>query len=92
MTGQYDRHLRIIGQAAPSAKPQIVVPGMMPIEPEISKINSKSARRPLPCLIRSSKRKLHAVPSRQGVHWPHDSWAKNRQELCIDADPIAFKD
>ena len=25
---------------------------------------------------------IQPVPSRHGVHWPHDSWAKNRQMLC----------
>ena len=51
------RNLRIaflIGQAAPSARPQIVVPGMMPIVSPISSSRSRSFSRPLPALMRSS--------------------------------------
>ena len=33
-------------------------------------------------MIRSSICSAQAVPSRQGVHWPQLSWAKNRQLLC----------
>ena len=32
--------------------------------------------------MRSSIVSAQAVPSRQGVHWPQLSWAKNRQLLC----------
>ena len=71
-----------MGQAAPSARPQIVVPGMMPIESPISKSSSKSCNRPRPALIRWSISRAQRVPSRQGVHWPQLSWAKNRQLLC----------
>ncbi len=72
----------LIGQAAPSARPQIVVPGMMPIVSPISSSRSRSFSRPLPALMRSSICSAQAVPSRQGVHWPQLSWAKNRQLLC----------
>ena len=44
------RNLRIaflIGQAAPSARPQIVVPGMMPIVSPISSSRSRSLQPPL---------------------------------------------
>src|SRR5215813_11950803 len=46
----------LIGHAAPSARPQIVVPGMMPIVSPISSSRSRSFSRPLPALIRSSMR------------------------------------
>ena len=35
-----------------------------------------------PRLMRVMIRSDQLVPSRHGVHWPHDSWAKNRQQLC----------
>ncbi len=47
------RNLRMAffrGQAAPSAKPQIVVPGMMPIVSPISSNRSRSIKTTLPCL------------------------------------------
>ena len=71
-----------IGLAIHRANPQIVVPGMMPIVSPISNSRSRSLRRPRPALIRSSIDSDQAVPSRQGVHCPQLSWAKNRQLLC----------
>ena len=50
-----------------------IIPGIMPIVLPISARRSRSLRRPLPARMRSSIRSDHAVPSRQGVHWPHDS-------------------
>ena len=46
----------LIGQAAPSARPQIVVPGMMPIVSPISSSRSRSFSRPLPALMRFEHR------------------------------------
>ena len=36
-----------------------------------------SLGRPSPCSMRVSSSSIQLVPSRQGVHWPHDSWLKN---------------
>ena len=63
----------LIGHAAPSARPQIVVPGMIPIELAMSSSSSRSFSRPLPALMRCTIRSAQLVPSRHGVHWPHDS-------------------
>ena len=56
----------LMGQAAPSARPQIVVPGMMPIESPISSSRSRSFSRPRPALIRSSICKAQCVPFAAG--------------------------
>src|SRR5690606_17773897 len=39
---------------------------------------SRSSGRPCPASIRPRIRATQLVPSRQGVHWPQDSAAKNR--------------
>ena len=65
----------------PSAKPQIVVPGMMPRFFTICSMVSRSSIRPPPALMRRTVLKCQPVPSRQGVHWPQLSWAKNRAVL-----------
>ena len=44
----------------------------------MSSSRSRSAGLPEPRRIRSSTRSIQVVPSRQGVHWPQDSWEKNR--------------
>lgn len=58
----------LIGQAAPSARPQMVVPGIVPMDAEISSSKSISLNLPCPARIRSRILVDHAVPSRQGVH------------------------
>ena len=42
----------LTGQAAPSARPQIVVPGMIPMVLAIWSMMSRSSTRPPPALIR----------------------------------------
>src|SRR6185503_5473312 len=62
-------HVRV-AHAVPSARPQIVVPGMMPIVFSSSSSISRSFARPPPSTMRSRIFRIHALPSRQGVHWP----------------------
>src|SRR5690606_30489269 len=52
---------------------QMVVPDM-----SVSRLlrTSTSSMVPWPRSILRSSRAVHAVPSRHGVHWPHDSWEK----------------
>jgi protein O-mannosyl-transferase len=64
-----------VAQAVPSARPQIVVPGMMPWVFSSSISISRSLARPPPSRMRSRILCIQAEPSRQGVHWPQDSWA-----------------
>ena len=71
----------LIGQAAPSARPQIVVPGMMPRLLARLSMRSRSSSRPPPDRIRWIIVFSQPVPSRQGVHCPQLSWAKKRQVL-----------
>ena len=71
----------LIGQAAPSARPQMVVPGVRPMLSAIWPRTSRSSSRPPPALIRLKVLYIQVVPSRQGVHWPQLSWAKNRDVL-----------
>src|SRR5262249_24203378 len=71
----------LTGQPAPSDRPQIVVPGMMPMRWPTSSRMSRSSRRPWPCRSRSMIFSIQPVPSRHGVHWPHDSCEKKRQML-----------
>jgi hypothetical protein len=56
------------GHAAPSDNPQIVVPGMIPIEFATSSSKSMSSNFPRPERIRSNIFVIQAVPSRHGVH------------------------
>ncbi len=42
-----------------------------------SRSRSRSSSRPPPCSMRYSTRSSQPDPSRQGVHWPHDSLEKN---------------
>ena len=79
-TGRVDRWHRV---AVSSAKQcgRAVVPGVMPIPLAMSFNVSRSLSSPLPLRIRSRILVDQAVPSRHGVHCPHDSWAKKRQEL-----------
>src|SRR5690606_3810020 len=60
------------GAAAESLSTQIVVPVMF--RPRSSSV-SRSASVPCPLSIRRRILTSHAVPSRQGVHWPQDSCA-----------------
>ena len=50
-------------------------PGEM-LSPTSSSV-SRSSGRPRPCDIRYKIFSIHPVPSRHGVHFPHDSCAKN---------------
>src|SRR5688500_15144640 len=61
-----------VGAAAESLNTQIVVPDMF--LPRSSNA-SRSASLPSPSSIRRRILAIHAVPSRHGVHWPHDSCA-----------------
>ena len=47
----------------------------------ISNNKSMSSARPCPSSMRFNTRSNHVVPSRHGVHLPHDSRAKNRTIL-----------
>ncbi len=51
-----------------------------PIVRESSSSSSRSSSLPSPAQIRSRISSILTVPSRQGVHWPHDSsrvkWTK----------------
>src|SRR5262249_8213988 len=71
----------LTGQPAPSDRPQMVVPGMMPIRWPTSARISRSSRRPCPARIRSRICNIQPVPSRHGVHCPHDSCEKKRAIL-----------
>ena len=51
--------------------PQIVVPSLAR---EIAYRRSMSSGRPSPATMRSMIRCIQPIPSRQGVHWPQDSW------------------
>ena len=87
------RNLFIIvrtAQLLPSASPQIVVPGPIPIDPAISSNRSRSLLVPSPRSILQSILYVQSVPSRQGVHWPHDSAAKNLQIFRATATISVF--
>src|SRR5262249_8888629 len=71
----------LIGHAAPSASPQIVVPGMIPMLLAFGERMRSSWIRPPPALMRFRVLYIHDVPSRHGVHWPQLSWAKKRAVL-----------
>jgi NADH-quinone oxidoreductase subunit G len=58
------------GSAAASPSAQMVRP-MMLSDTEFRR--SMSCIRPCPCSMRSTMRHSQPVPSRHGVHWPHDS-------------------
>ena len=62
------------GPIAASPRAQRELP---PMFFEIDSRSSGSPSRPSPCSIRSSTSSIQFVPSRQGVHWPQDSWLKN---------------
>src|SRR6056300_443910 len=71
----------VIGETADGPRGQIVVilgghdkPGEMLSQTSSSKFISEVL--PLPLAILSSIISSHVVPSRHGVHWPHDSCAK----------------
>src|SRR5262249_36358314 len=64
-----------IGQAAASAKTQMVFPSM---PPAMASRSSRSRSRPCPSTILRMMRYTQPVPSRQGEHWPQDSCAKKR--------------
>src|SRR5436309_1469316 len=78
------------GHPAPSASPQMVVPGMIPIRSATSTSTSRSSRRPCPRRSRSVILSIQPVPSRHGVHWPHDSWLKNWQTLCRTSTTLVW--
>ena len=64
-----------VAQAVPSAKPQMVVPGMIPCVFSSSMQHVEVFAPALPSRMRSRIFRIQALPSRQGVHWPQDSWA-----------------
>src|SRR5262249_7240651 len=63
------------GAMAASENTQIVMP--LAIWLQMRARRSTSSTRPSPSSIRSRTLKSQGVPSRHGVHWPHDSWEKN---------------
>ena len=69
------------GHAAPSDSPQIVVPGMIPIESRNFQQQIEIFQLPRPERMRSRIFVIQLVPSRHGVHCPHDSCDMNRQQL-----------
>ena len=81
-SGRNLRSAFFTGQPAPSARPQIVVPGMMPMCRRLRRGCRGPPAGPGPRRMRSMIFSIQPVPSRHGVHWPHASWAKNRQLLC----------
>src|SRR2546428_13377928 len=64
----------ITGPMAASPRAQSDLPPMLS---DISSSRSASSRRPSPLSMRSRIDSSQLVPSRHGVHWPHDSCAKN---------------
>ena len=60
------------GIAAASASAQMVRPAMLP---QMSRTSSTSPGRPSPASILPTISLSHPVPSRHGVHCPHDSCA-----------------
>src|SRR5690606_24487040 len=71
------------GETADGPSGQIVVilggqlrPTLIPSDTAMSR--SRSIALPCPSSIRRRIISIQVVPSRQGVHWPHDSWAETR--------------
>ena len=56
----------LIGQAAPSANPQMVVPGMMPMLSPISRSKSRSNSLPLPAVMQEVDHRNRVIQHNDG--------------------------